>query len=162
MKTNSLYLILAVIFVVVFGGFIALFAYANLGLSSPFIWTTNNNVNLEYNYQKSDNWLEKIAEFKNNSSVLPTNLMIINIEEKKTFANNKSSKQYILVINRCDFYSMFCINRVFKDFNLNFTVVKNGDIATIYIDTDDKDIALDVVNGLKKYNIHTTLKEINL
>lgn len=75
--------------------------------------------------------------------------MIINIEEKKTFANNKSSKQYILVINRCDFYSMFCINRVFKDFNLNFTVVKNGDIATIYIDTDDKDIALDVVNGLK-------------
>ena len=28
--------------------------------------------------------------------------------------------------------------------------------------TDDKDIALDVVNGLKKYNIHTTLKEINL
>ena len=100
MKTNSLYLILAVIFVVVFGGFIALFAYANLGLSSPFIWTTNNDVNLEYNYQKSDNWLEKIAEFKNNSSVLPTNLMIINIEEKKTFANNKSSKQYILVINR--------------------------------------------------------------
>lgn len=162
MKTNSLYLILAVIFVVVFGGLIALFAYANLGLSSPFISTTSDNVNLEYSYQKSDNWLEKIAEFKDNDSVLPTNLMIVKIDENKKLANIKASRQYMLTINRCDFYSMFCINRVFKDFNLNFTVVKNGDIATIYIDTDDKNIALDVANGLKKYNIHTTLKEINL
>ena len=57
---------------------------------------------------------------------------------------------------------MFCINRVFKDFNLNFTIVKDGDIANIYIQTDDKDMVLNAVNGLKKYNIHTTLKEINL
>ena len=53
-------------------------------------------------------------------------------------------------------------NRVFKDFNLNFTIVKDGDIANIYIQTDDKDMVLNAVNGLKKYNIHTTLKEINL
>ncbi|MDY6056905.1 MAG: hypothetical protein SPI60_03780, partial [Campylobacter lanienae] len=67
-----------------------------------------------------------------------------------------------LIIDRCDFYSMFCINRVIKDFNINFTIVKDGDQATIYIDTDNKDIALSVANELKKYNIHTTLKEINL
>ena len=68
----------------------------------------------------------------------------------------------MLIIDRCDFYSMFCINRVIKDFNINFTIVKDGDQATIYIDTDNKDIALSVANELKKYNIHTTLKEINL
>ncbi|MCR8696388.1 MULTISPECIES: hypothetical protein [Campylobacter] len=161
MKTNSLYLILAVIFVVVFGGLIALFAYANSGLSSPLATATSSDINLEYNYQKSGNWLEKIAEFKNNNSVLPTNLMIIKIDDKK-IADNKPTKQYILIINRCDFYSMFCINRVFKDFNLNFTIVKDGDMANIYIQTDDKDMVLNAVNGLKKYNIHTTLKEINL
>ena len=161
MKINSLYLILAVIFVVVFGGLIAIFAYAHSGLSSPFVSTTSSNINLEYNYQKSGNWLEKIAEFKNNDSVLPTNLMIIKIDDKIA-QETKATKQYILVINRCDFYSMFCINRVFKDFNLNFTIVKDGDIANIYIQTDDKDMVLNAVNGLKKYNIHTTLKEINL
>ena len=161
MKINSLYLILAVIFVVVFGGLIAIFAYANSGLSSPFVSTTSSNINLEYNYQKSGNWLEKIAEFKNNDSVLPTNLMIIKIDDKIA-QETKATKQYILVINRCDFYSMFCINRVIKDFNINFTIVKDGDQATIYIDTDNKDIALSVANELKKYNIHTTLKEINL
>jgi hypothetical protein len=57
---------------------------------------------------------------------------------------------------------MLCINRVIKGFNINFTIVKDGDQATIYIDTDNKDIALSVANELKKYNIHTTLKEINL
>lgn len=161
MKKNSLYLILAVIFVVVFGGLIALFAYLNSGLSSPFIHTSSGSVNLEYNYQKSDNWLEKIAEFEKSDSVLPTNLMIIEIGEKGKFENH-ISRYYMLIIDRCDFYSMFCINRVIKDFNINFTIVKDGDQATIYIDTDNKDIALSVVNGLKKYNIHTTLKEINL
>ena len=47
MKINSLYLILAVIFVVVFCGLIAIFAYANSGLSSPFVSTTSSNINLE-------------------------------------------------------------------------------------------------------------------
>ncbi|WP_086297192.1 hypothetical protein [Campylobacter devanensis] len=161
MKKNSLYLILAVIFVVVFGGFISLFAYLNLGLSSPSIHTSNSGVDLEYNYQKSDNWLEKIAEFEKKDSVLPTNLMIIEIGEKSKF-EKYISRYYMLIIDRCDFYSMFCINRVIKDFNVNFTIVKDGDQATIYIETDNKDIALSVANELKKYNIHTTLKEINL
>ena len=87
--------------------------------------------------------------------------MIIEIGEKSKF-EKYISRYYMLIIDRCDFYSMFCINRVIKDFNINFTIVKDGDQATIYIDTDNKDIALSVVNGLKKYNIHTTLKEINL
>ena len=77
MKKNSLYLILAVIFVVVFGGFISLFAYLNSGLSSPSIRTSSSGVDLEYNYQKSDNWLEKIAEFEKKDPYYPPNLLIM-------------------------------------------------------------------------------------
>jgi hypothetical protein len=102
MKKNSLYLILAVIFVVVFGGFISLFAYLNSGLSSPSIHTSSSGVDSEYNYQKSDNWLEKIAEFEDKDTEVLTILMIIEIGEKSKF-EKYISRYYMLIIDSCDF-----------------------------------------------------------
>ncbi|EAH8300357.1 hypothetical protein YY96_04190 [Campylobacter fetus] len=156
MRLNSLFIVFIILLLLFLSGGALLWKFSQVG--APHTTAVQNISNdLGYSYKEAGNWFEKIAAFTKNDSILPTNLMFIEINDNAKF--DQSQKYFELVIDRCDFYSVFCITRVANEFKVNLTIVKKGDDAIIHLNTDDKKAAQDIVSNLKKYNIHSKIKE---
>ncbi|RAZ52955.1 hypothetical protein [Campylobacter hyointestinalis] len=156
MKLNSFFIIICFLTLLLFGAGAFLWKFAEVP-APRFYQPKDINSSTEFTYKEAGTWFEKVAMFAKKDYVLPTNLMLIEIDGNSKFA--KGGRYFELLLDKCDFYSIFCINRVTKEFGVDSTVMKKGDESLIYLNTDNKNIAQNIVLNLKKYNIHSRIKE---
>ncbi|AII15108.1 hypothetical protein CIG2463D_1408 [Campylobacter iguaniorum] len=156
MKLYSLFLVLGFLALLILGTVVFLWRFAQV--STPQIYTTKTDSSvLSYAYKQTNSWFEKVAMFAKKDYVLPTNLMLIKMDNNSEFGESKGS--FEIILDRCDFYSVFCITRVAKEFGVDATIVKRGLDSLIYLNTADQKRAQNIVLNLKKYNIHSKIKE---
>lgn len=120
-----------------------------------FTQDENNSSNLTKNQNLS--WINKVANFEETDYVLPRNLIDIRFENQNL---TNLTKTYQLIIDNCNEYSVFCLRQTMDKFGTKFTLIKENGTDLIYINLDEKSLIYDIINELKKYDIHSKAKEL--
>lgn len=156
---NALYLLVAFVVLFLIGVFIYLWRYS-LG-ESPYVEPVKKEeLKLAYQAKQGEDWIDSFANFKESpKDILPTNLMYIEIN-KNALQGFKTNKKFELLLDRCDFYSIFCLNNLSKKLGIDLTIVKKGKENSIVFSTNNPDSIDDFVLKLKRFNIHSQIKEI--
>lgn len=137
-----------------------LWRYANSNLaqgdlSSEIIQQTEiKNENKQVNL-----WVNELANLPQKEYILATNEIFIEFKDK---AIPKTKSVYQLIIDKDDIYSMFCLSQTLDSVSVDFSIVKQNSTNLIYLNTQDKDVLNRVINELKTYDIHSSIKEIRL
>lgn len=152
----SLLIVIGFLVLLVFSGGVALYKFSQVFTSAPLV--TKNDIDITKNSHKQANtWFEKVATLTKKDSILPTNLMFIEIDDNSN-KNSISNHSYELLLNKCDFYSFFCISKEVKRFGVDITIISKGDKSSIYLNTNDKEKVKEIVLNLQKYNIYSKIK----
>lgn len=122
---------------------------------TPLVWNDEN--------KSVGGWMANIAKITKSNDILPVNLMYIELNERKNplkAHENAKKLRYEIHISKCTDYSIFCMQRVAKDLNIELSLVRHGDSHTIFISANSAAVANSFITNLKKYNINSTLKEV--
>lgn len=159
MKVNLIFVAFAFVIIFILGAAILLWRFSfvgsphfqNLDLKSYDLNSTVSNI--------TDTIQEKIANLKR--SDLPANIMYIKIDKDELEEIKSGNKfNFELVLDNCDLYSVFCLNRLTKNLNIELTIVKVGEANKIFITSNDIKSAQILIADLKRYNINSQLVEI--
>lgn len=140
-------------------GFI-LWRYANANLAQGDL----GNETIQQTEIKNENkqvnlWVNELANLPQKEYILATNEIFIEFKDK---AIPKTKSVYQLIIDKDDIYSMFCLSQTLDSVSVDFSIVKQNSTNLIYLNTQDKDVLNRVINELKTYDIHSSIKEIRL
>lgn len=145
------------LFLLCIGGFM-LWDYANVNLAHS---DAQSDTQLLQTGSRSDEkranlWVSELANLPKKEYILAANEIFIEVKDRA----RASSGVYQLVIDKNDIYSMFCLSQTLKNISIDFSVVKQNSTNLIYLNTQDKDVLNRVIDELKTYDIHSSIKEI--
>ncbi len=137
-----------------------LWRYANANLAQGDL----GNETIQQTEIKNENkqvnlWVNELANLPQKEYILATNEIFIEFKDK---AIRKTKSVYQLIIDKDDIYSMFCLSQTLDSVSVDFSIVKQNSTNLIYLNTQDKDVLNRVINELKTYDIHSSIKEIRL
>lgn len=137
-----------------------LWRYANANLAQGDL----SNETIQQTEIKNENkqvnlWVNELANLPQKEYILATNEIFIEFKDK---AIPKTKSVYQLIIDKDDIYSMFCLSQTLDSVSVDFSIVKQNSTNLIYLNTQDKDVLNRVINELKTYDIHSSIKEIRL
>lgn len=139
----------------------ALYRYANIGL-----FETNQGISgdteIAIKQENSDDtdWVKQLANVKKPDYTLPVNEIFI--EFNRIPKPQTTREAYLLLIDKNDIYSLFCVREVLGGVGVDFTIVKDMLKSQIYINTKDSVILDKVIKELKNYDIHSKVREVRL
>lgn len=108
----------------------------------------------------SAGWVGQLANVKKPNFTLPVNEIFI--EFKRETKAQKAKEAYLLLIDKNDIYSLFCVREVLGGTGVDFTIVKDALKSQIYLNTKDNKLLERIINELKNYDIHSKVKEVRL
>ncbi len=137
-----------------------LWRYANANLAQGDL----GNETIQQTEIKNENkqvnlWVNELANLPQKEYILATNEIFIEFKDK---AIPKTKSVYQLIIDKDDIYSMFCLSQTLDSVSVDFSIVKQNSTNLIYLNTQDKDVLNRIINELKTYDIHSSIKEIRL
>lgn len=149
MRLNNVYIILLFLIFVILGSLLYLFKALQIPKTNE---SSPNYTPVYADYKRETSWLDKVGS--RSKYIPPSNLIYIKVDDKIDV-----TKSLKIVIDRCDAYSIFCVTRVVKELDIGATILKNGDIGIIYLASENKNLANQIIENLKRYNIHSKIKE---
>lgn len=156
---KALYFVFTFIFVLAITASITLWRFS-LVEPPKLEKVASQNIDSNYIPAQGNHWFDRVANFSQSVDVLPTNLMYIAINNGDNNTIPSPKAKFELLISKCDFYSIFCINRLASALGVGLTLIKRGDENKIILSVENKNIALNLVSDLQKYNIHSKIKEV--
>lgn len=137
-----------------------LWRYANANLAQGDLsGETLQQTEIKNENKQVNLWVNELANLPQKEYILATNEIFIEFKDK---AIPKTKSVYQLIIDKDDIYSMFCLAQTLKGISVDFTVVKQNSTNLIYLNTQDQNVLNHVINELKTYDIHSSIKEIKL
>lgn len=159
MKRNATILIFA--FVFAFMIFVGVMLWKQLSVSPPMFETgVAGEQNFDFVAPETNSVLDKFVNLDKSKTDLPVNLVYIKVSDNSPIPVEAKEYKYELIIPKCDLYSIFCLNRLAQSLDIKLSIVKNGEKNQIFISSFDENAASTLVLDLKKFNVHSTIKEI--
>jgi len=158
MKKYALIGILSVLALfLIFIVFYLLWKFRADSLSFPQLVKEHNTTLITPKLENS--WQQEFASLPNRDFTPAAEQFTLHFEADTSDLKEKS-KYFQLIINKYDIYSMFCLKQTLNSFNVKYFLLKTAQSSEIFLDTDNKKLIQDIINELKKYKIHTEIKEI--
>lgn len=158
MKKYALIGILSVLALfLIFIVFYLLWKFRADSLSFPQLVKEHNTTLITPKLENS--WQQEFASLPNRDFTPAAEQFTLHFEADTSDLKEKS-KYFQLIINKYDIYSMFCLKQTLNSFNVKYFLLKTAQSPEIFLDTDNKKLIQDIINELKKYKIHTEIKEI--
>ncbi|BCX78974.1 hypothetical protein [Campylobacter sp. 19-13652] len=139
----------------------ALYKYANIGIFETSQSISNETpILIQQQNSDSSDWVSQLANVKKPNLTLPVNEIFI--EFIRTPKAQTTREAYLLLIDKNDIYSLFCIREVLNGAGVDFTIVKDILKSQIYLNTKDDKLLKRVIQELKNYDIHSKVREVRL
>lgn len=158
------HILLAIIFalLIILGacGF-ALYRYANIGIfETTYGSISETEVVIKQENSNDTDWIKQLANVKKPDYTLPVNEIFI--EFNRVPKIEPVHEAYLLLIDKNDIYSLFCVREVLSGVGVDFTIVKDALKSQVYLNTKDDKLLNRVVDELKNYDIHSKVREVRL
>lgn len=119
----------------------------------------------------SENWTSKMADIKTAKHHLPVNELYVQIDLEKNIQYKESlnapkenvlpkKEFFTLIVNRGDRYSLYCIKQTLNAFSYPYSVVKEKNITSVFVDSEDEKNLHEIAKKLKDYDIKSTIKKV--
>ncbi|MFQ6342111.1 hypothetical protein [Campylobacter sp. VTCC 70190] len=131
---------------------------ANTNFVPQFAKDTNTQQNIQTQTQELS-WQEELAMWPTRDFTPAAEKFTLYFDVDTSELKEKS-KYYQLIIGKYDIYSMFCLRQTLNSFNVKYFLLKAEDSPEIFLDTGNEKLIGNIINELKKYKIHTQVKEI--
>lgn len=140
---------------------LVLYKYASAG--NYEILQNQNQSDSSVKIQEKDikaSWIDQLASVKKPNFTLPVNEIFI--EFKREARIDSTREAFLLLIDKNDIYSLFCVKEVLGSLGIDFAIVKDLSKSQIYLNTADVDLVQKALKELKKFDINSKVREVRL
>ena len=103
-------------------------------------------------------WAKDLAQVKQREHSSVVNDLYISSNLVKVVLD--SQRVYQLSIDKADRYSLFCIDRILKTKEVNYSLTKDSKQTKLYVISKDRSKLKTIVEELKNYEINSKIKEV--
>ncbi len=160
MHKHALLSIIVILFCALIFSGVGLYRFANNNLSeAPEIKVLNESQNNLDKSNKKKDWVGELANMPKTEYILPTNQIYIHYSYP---IQSDTKTAYELIVDKSDIYSMFCIKQTLYNENVDFTIVKDGNLNKVFLNTSDSKLLQDIILKLKSYDINSNVIEVKI
>ena len=105
-------------------------------------------------------WLNQLASVKKPNFTLPVNEIFIEFKREAKIDSTRAA--FLLLIDKNDIYSLFCVKEVLGSLGIDFAIIKDLNKSQIYLNTADVDLVQKAIKELKNYDINSKVREVRL